>query len=163
MNTGTLKFNAQGEREIAMTRVFDAPRALVYDAFCKPELFKRWLLGPPGWSLPVCEIDLRVGGAMRFVWRAPDGKEMGMRGVYREIVPQERVVYSEVFDDWPTTESLVTTSWAEHDGKTTLSITIGYPSREIRDAIAATGMEQAVAANYERLADLLASTPARAG
>jgi len=163
MNTGTLKFNAQGEREIAMTRVFDAPRALVYDAFCKPELFKRWLLGPPGWSLPVCEIDMRVGGAMRFVWRAPDGKEMGMRGVYREIVPQERVVYSEVFDDWPTTESLVTTAWAEQGAKTTLTITIRYPSREIRDAIAATGMEQAVAANYERLEDLLASTPARAG
>ena len=92
MNTGTLKIAAHGDREIVMTRVFDAPRNLVFDAFTKPELVKRWLLGPPGWTMPVCEIDLKVGGAYRYFWRQSDGTEMGMRGVYREIIPPERVV-----------------------------------------------------------------------
>lgn len=79
-NTETLNVTTPTEREIVMTRVFDAPRSLVFDALTKPELFKRWLLGPPGWSLPVCEIDLKVGGTSRFVWRGPDGTDMGMRG-----------------------------------------------------------------------------------
>jgi uncharacterized protein YndB with AHSA1/START domain len=79
-NTGTLKVTTPSEREIAMTRVFDAPRHLVFDALTKPELLKRWFSGP-GWSLVVCEIDLKVGGAYRYVWRGPDGTEMGMRGV----------------------------------------------------------------------------------
>ena len=76
------------------------PRQLVFDAFTKPELLKRWF-GPRGWSLAVCEVDLRVGGGFRFVLRGPDGKQMGMRGVYREIVPPERSVHMESFDDYP--------------------------------------------------------------
>src|SRR5262249_9476032 len=83
-NTGTLKVTTPTEREVVMTRVFDAPRRLVFDALTKPELFMRWF-GPRGWSLAVYEADLRVGGAWRSVLRGPDGKEMGMRGVYREI------------------------------------------------------------------------------
>jgi len=89
-NPETLKVTAPGDREIVMTREFNAPRRMVFDAFTKPELVKQWLLGPPGWSMPVCEIDLKVGGAYRYVWRRDsDGTEMGMGGVYREIVPQE--------------------------------------------------------------------------
>src|SRR6267143_4785009 len=87
MNAATLEVTTPSDREIAMTRVFDAPRRLVYDAWTRPELLKRWLGVFGGWELAVCEIDLKVGGAYRYVWRGPDRAEMGMRGVYREIVP----------------------------------------------------------------------------
>ena len=116
-NTGTLKVTTPTDREIVLTRVFDAPRDLVYDAFTKPELLKRWF-GPRGFSLTVCEVDLRVGGDWRFVLRGPDGKEMGMRGVYRELAPPERSVHTESYDDYPG-ESLVTAVFTEQAGKTT--------------------------------------------
>ncbi len=161
-NTGTLKVTTPTDREIAMTRVFDAPRSLVFDALTKPELLKRWFFGPPGWSLVVCEIDLRVGGAYRFVWRRADGTEMGMGGVYREIVPPERFVGTESFDDpWYPGEALGTTVLVEQDGKTTLTLTVRYESREARDAVLKTPMEQGVAAGYDRLAELLASLRAQ--
>jgi len=97
---GTLKLTTPSDREIVMTRVFDAPRKLVFDAHIKPDLVKRWLLGPPGWSMLVCEIDLRVGGEYRYVWkRDSDGTEMGMGGVYREIAAPERLVTTERFDE----------------------------------------------------------------
>src|SRR6267378_3438451 len=118
---GSLKLTTRGDREIVMTRVFDAPRSLVFDAFTKPELVKQWLLGPPGWSMPVCEIDLKVGGAYRFSWRGPEGNEMGMGGVFREIVAPERFVATEKFDEpWYPGEALVTNTLAERGGKTTL-------------------------------------------
>jgi len=98
-NTGTLELAARGNREIVMTRDFDGPRALVFDALTKPALVQRWLLGPSGWSMPVCEIDLQVGGRFRFVWRHRDGREMGMGGVYREVAPPERLIHTELFDE----------------------------------------------------------------
>lgn len=151
-----LKITALGDREIVMTRVFDAPRRLVFDALTKPELVKQWLLGPPGWRMPVCEIDLKVGGAYRYVWRHTNGKEMGMGGVYREIVPQERLVCTELFDEaWYPGESLITTTLVEQGGKTTLTTTMRYVSQEARDAILKSGMESGVAASYDRLAELL--------
>jgi uncharacterized protein YndB with AHSA1/START domain len=155
LNTGTLQVTTPTEREIVLTRVFDAPRHLVYDAFTRPELLKRWF-GPHGWSLVVCEIDLRVGGAWRFVLRGPDGTDMGMRGVYRELVPGERSVHTEAFDDYPG-ESVVTTVLTEHDGKTTLTATVLYESQEIRDAVVKSGMEHGAAESYDRLAELLPS------
>jgi uncharacterized protein YndB with AHSA1/START domain len=154
-NTGNLGVTTPTEREIVLTRVFDAPRALVFDAFSKPELLKRWF-GPRGWSLVVCEVDLRVGGAFRFVLRGPDGREMGMRGVYRELAPPERSVHLESFDDYPG-ESTVTTVLVEQGGKTTLTATILYPSREVRDAVIKSGMERGAAESYDRLAELLAA------
>ncbi len=154
-NTGTLKVTTPTEREIVMTRVFDAPRSLVLDAFTKPELLRCWL-GPRGWSLVACEIDLRVGGAYRFVGRGPDGTDMGWGGVYREIKLPERIVHTESFDDYPG-ESLVTAVWVEHGGKTTLTITLLYPSREVRDAVISSGMEHGAAESYDRLAEMLAS------
>src|SRR5919199_4337612 len=99
-NTGTLQVSTPSDREIVMTRVFDAPRDIVFDAFSKPELLKRWF-GPRGWSLTVCDVDLRPGGGFRFVLRGPDGKEMGMRGVYREVNPPAGSVHMESFDDYP--------------------------------------------------------------
>src|SRR2546430_14262653 len=121
---GTLQVATPGDREIVLTRVFDAPRRLVWDAFTTPELLKRWF-GPHGWSLVVCAVDLRVGGAWRFVLRGPDGKDMGMRGVYREIAPPGRMVHTESFDDYPG-ESLVTTVLVEQDGKTTFTGKVLY-------------------------------------
>ena len=124
----------------------------------KPELVKQWLLGPPGWSMPVCEIDLRVGGAYRYVWRHANGGEMGMGGVYREIVPQERVVCTELFDEaWYAGEALITNVLVEQGGKTTLTLTMRLGSRETRDAILKSGMESGVAVSYDRLEQLLAS------
>jgi len=104
---GGLIVTTPSDREIVMTRVFKAPRKLVFDAWTKPELVRRWLLGPPGWTMPVCEIDLRVGGAYRFVWLGQDGTTMGMGGVYREIVIPERIVNTQLFDqDWTGGETL---------------------------------------------------------
>src|ERR1700679_2060914 len=106
---GTLRVTTPCDREIAMTRVFEAPRSLVFDALTKPALVTQWLLGPPGWSMPVCEIDLKVGGAYRFVWRGAHGTEMGVGGVCREIVVPERFVATETFDQpWYPGEALVT-------------------------------------------------------
>jgi uncharacterized protein YndB with AHSA1/START domain len=154
-NTGTLQVTTPTDREIVLTRVFDAPRHLVFDAFTKPELLRCWF-GPRGWSLVVCEVDLRVGGGFRFVLRGPDGREMGMRGVYREIAPPERSVHIELFDDYPG-ESLVTTVLVEQRGKTTLTATVLYPSQEVRDAVLKSGMEHGAAESYDKLAELLAS------
>jgi uncharacterized protein YndB with AHSA1/START domain len=157
INTSTLKITTPSDREIAMTRVFDAPRRLVFEAVTKPELVKQWLLGPDGWSMPVCEIDLRVGGKYRYVWRRiSDGKDMGMGGVYREIVAPERIVATETFDDpWYKGEAVGTTVLVEQGGKTTLTQTMLYDSREIRDAILKTPMEKGVARSYDRLAEVL--------
>lgn len=152
-NTGTLQVTMPTDREICMTRVFNAPRRLVFDAFSKPELLTRWF-GPRGYSLVVCEVDHRVGGGFRFVLRGPDGKDMGMRGVYREIVPPERSVHMESFDDYPG-ESQVTMVLTEDAGKTTMTATVLYPTKEVRDIVAATGMEHGAAESYDRLAELL--------
>jgi uncharacterized protein YndB with AHSA1/START domain len=154
-----LKLTTPSDREIAMTRVFEAPRRLVFDAHTKPDLVKRWLLGPPGWSMPVCEIDLRVGGKYRYVWRRDrDGTQMGMGGVYREIVAPERIVNTERFDEaWYAGEALNTLVLVEKGGRTTLTQTMRYESREARDAVLKSDMESGVAASYDRLAELLAS------
>jgi uncharacterized protein YndB with AHSA1/START domain len=158
-NTGTLKVTTPTDREIVLARVFDAPRHLVFDAFSKPELLKRWF-GPRGWSLVVCEVDLKVGGGFRFVMRGPDGKEMGMRGVYREIVPPERSVHMESYDDYPG-ESQVTAVFVEQGGKTTLTATVLFPSQEVRDAVIKSGMEHGAAESYDKLAGLLPSLQAK--
>jgi uncharacterized protein YndB with AHSA1/START domain len=153
-NTGTLKVALPTEREIVMTRILDAPRRLVFDALTKPELLRRWF-GPRGWSLVVCEADLKVGGAWRWVLRGPDGREMGMRGAYQEITPPERLVSTESFDDYPG-ESLNTLILSEEDGKTTFTITVRYASQEIRDAVIKSGMEHGAAECYDKLAEMLA-------
>jgi uncharacterized protein YndB with AHSA1/START domain len=154
-NTGTLKVTTPTDREVVLTRVFDAPRRMVYDALTKPELLKRWF-GPRGFHLVVCEVDLRVGGGFRFVLRMPNGKDMGMRGVYKELQPPDRSVHLESFDDFPGEPAVVTTILTEQDGKTTLTATVLSPSREVRDAVLASGMEHGAAESYDKLAELLA-------
>jgi uncharacterized protein YndB with AHSA1/START domain len=150
----TLTVTTPSDREIMITRLFDAPRRLVFDAMISPELLGRWLLGPPGWSMVVCEMDLKVGGAFRHVWRNTDGTEMGMSGVYREIVPPERIVRTEAFDGYPG-ESLATVVLSEQGDRTMLTLTVLYPSKEARDGTLASGMEGGVAASYDRLEVLL--------
>ncbi|MBA3560875.1 MAG: SRPBCC family protein [Gemmatimonadaceae bacterium] len=153
----TFKIAPSGQREIIMTRVFDAPRDLVFDALTKPDLVKRWLLGPPGWSMPVCEIDLKVGGKYRYVWRNEDGREMGMGGTYREIVRPAKLVHTELFDEARYAgESLNTWTLTEKNG-TVLSVTTRYEIRETRDEVLKSGMETGVSASYDRLDEILAS------
>ena len=151
------------DRELVLTRVFDAPRALVFEALTTPALLKRWY-GPRGWSLKVCEIDLRVGGAWRYVTRKPDGKAVGQHGLFRELVPGERIVNTEAWEDWDAGEILVTTVLTEHDGRTTFTSTTRFPSREVRDSLLAAGMANQAGQVYDQLAELLAtlSRPARA-
>jgi uncharacterized protein YndB with AHSA1/START domain len=165
---GELEIGPRGENELVMTRVFDAPRNLVYDAFTKPELVRRWLGSMGGWTFPVCEMDVRVGGKYRWVWRK-EGAEMGMGGVYREIVPNERIVSTEKFDDpWYEGEALGTVTFVERDGKTTVTQVVRYQSKEVRDSVlkgpAASGVEM----SYDKLAELLATmstkrSPQKAG
>jgi uncharacterized protein YndB with AHSA1/START domain len=157
--SATLEVTTPSEREIAMTRVFDAPRELVFDAWTKPELLERWLGVRNGWTLAVCEVDLTVGGAYRWVWRGPDGAEMGMGGVYREIVAPERIVATERFDNpWYAGEALDTIVLVEAGGKTTATTTVLYESREIRDAVLESGMATGVAESYDKLAEILAAS-----
>jgi uncharacterized protein YndB with AHSA1/START domain len=163
MNTN-LKVTTPTDRGIVMTRVFDAPRRMIFDAFTKPELLKRWLLGPPGWSMIVCEVDLNVGGKYRYMWRNTEGQQMGMGGVVREIVAPERLVATEKFDDpWYPGEAVGTLVLTELSGRTTLTQTVLYESREIRDGVLKSGMESGVAASYDRLAEILKSTEASQG
>src|SRR5262245_47709117 len=153
-----LKVRSQGEREIVITRSFDAPRQLVFDAHTKPELVKRWLLGPPGWTMPVCEIDLRVGGKYRYVWQKDEGTRMGMGGVFREIVPPARLVATEKFDEsWYPREAVDTTVFVEEGAKTTITMTVLYESRDAREIVLKSPMEEGMAAGYDRLEELMAS------
>ena len=144
------------DREIVITRVVDAPRRLVFEVYTSPKHLPRWMLGPEGWSMPVCEIDLRPGGAWHFVWRQTDGTEMRMRGVYQEIVPPERLVSSESWGgDWP--ETINTLILTEAHGKTTITQSVLYPSKEARDAALKTGMQAGMGISFDRLAAYLAT------
>jgi uncharacterized protein YndB with AHSA1/START domain len=155
---GALKITTRGDRELVMTRSFDAPRSLVFDAFTSPELVRRWLLGPEGWTMPVCEIDLRVGGSYRYVWRHANGNEMGMGGVFREIVPPEKIVSTEKFDEaWYPGEAVGTIVFTEQAGRTTITQTVLYQSHEALEAVLKSPMEDGVAAGYNRLEEVLAT------
>lgn len=164
---GSFQVTTPTDREIEIARDFHAPRPLVFEAFTKPELVRRWLLGPPGWTMPVCEIDLRPGGAYRYVWSKEGVKDMGIGGVFREIEAPGRVVATERFDDaWYPGEALNRTVFVEQGGITRTTITVLYESMEARDTALRSGMEDGMAAGYNRLEELLSSllTPeARAG
>jgi uncharacterized protein YndB with AHSA1/START domain len=155
VTTSTTTLTTLSDVEISISRDFAAPRTLVFDAHTKPEHVSQWLLGPEGWTMPVCEIDLRPGGSWHFVWRRDDGTEMEMRGVYHEVVPPERIVNTERWGpEWP--ETVNTVLFTERDGKTTVTQTVRYPSKEARDAALATGMMTGVERSYELLDALLA-------
>ena len=156
ITTGTLTVTLHGDREVRATRLFDAPRATVFTALTTPHLLKRWMHGPDGWRLEVCEVDLRVGGALRYVWRKADGREMGMSGTFVEIAAPERIVHTERFDeDWTGGETVVTSELREHHGSTTLTVTIRFSSPAARDAAMTTGFAGGMEAGYDVLAALL--------
>jgi len=156
VSVATLTVTTPTDREIVIARVLNAPRALVFDCYTKPELLKRWLSGPDGWQLAVGDNDLRVGGAYRWVWRGPGGMEMGLRGVHREIVRPERIVRTELFDDKPG-EAIGTLLLTEEDEETTVTMKMLYSSREARDGALKSGMEKGVSANLNKLAELLSA------
>jgi uncharacterized protein YndB with AHSA1/START domain len=151
------------DREVVVTREFQAPRGLVYEAYTTPALVKRWLLGPPGWTMPVCEMDVRVGGKFRWRWRADEGgAEFGFHGEYLEIEPDALIRNTEVYDPGDVggsmTESgqaLVTVTFDETDGVTLLTTRIEYDSKESRDAAVSTGMTDGMEMSYQLLDGLL--------
>lgn len=158
-NRGALKITTPADREIRITRNFDAPRQLVWDAYTRPELLKRWLGAMPGWSWAVCEMDVRVGGRYRWVWRGPDGAEMGLGGEYEEVVPVQRLVTTERYDQaWYPGEATGTVEFTERDGGTTLVTTLRYESKAARDAVLQSGATGGMEAGYTALDALLAST-----
>jgi uncharacterized protein YndB with AHSA1/START domain len=153
--SSALTVTLPSDHEIVLTRVFDAPRELVFEAMTKPEHVVHWF-GPHGWTLSVCEIDFRPGGRWRYVISRPNARNMGMSGVYREIARPERIVSTESFDDYPG-ESVNTGILFEKDGKTTVTNTIVHASREVRDAVIQSGMEVGAGETFDRLAEHLAN------
>ena len=153
----TLTLTTPSEREVLMIRAFAASRETVFDAWTRPELVKRWLWAFD-WPMTVCEIDFRVGGRMRYVWRQEgSGQEMGVSGTFREIVRPERIVHTELFDeDWTGGETVVTTTFDERDGRTTVSMRVLYVSEAARDAAMKTGMAEGVDDFYNKLDAMLA-------
>ena len=155
--TRTTTLTVLSDEEIAITRDFAAPRELIFDMHTRPEHLTKWLLGPEGWTMPTCEIDLRPGGAWHFGWRNVDGDELEMTGEYREVVRPERYVNTERWGgEWP--ETLITTTFTEQDGVTTVTQVIRYLSKESRDAALATGMMSGVERSHALLDELLAAT-----
>lgn len=148
------------DREIVITRRFDAPPALVFDCHTAPALVQRWMLGPPGWTMPVCDIDLRVGGDYRYRWRSEAGdKEFGISGTFREIDPPGRIVHSERMEDQPG-EMLCTTAFDPDGAGTLMTMTMLFPSQEVRDQALASGMTDGMSIGYERLDSLMADQAA---
>jgi uncharacterized protein YndB with AHSA1/START domain len=150
------------EREVKVTRSFRAPRALVYRAYTEPELVRRWLLGPPGWSMPVCEMDVRVGGRYRWRWRSEeDGSEFGFAGSFRDLQPSSKIVHTESYDPgtlaegYPPGEAIVTVTFSEDNGITTVTTLIDFGSKDVRDAAVATGMTDGMEQSYQLLSRLL--------
>lgn len=157
---GKVRIKAKGDREFVITRSFKARRALVFDAMTKPALIKKWLNGPPGWSMTACKVDLRVGGKFRYVWKNQNGQGMALGGVYKEIKRPERLVNTELFDDpWYEGDALSTTVLTEKNGITLMTITARYGSKKIRDGILASPMEGGLEFSYQQLEELVA-TPA---
>ena len=144
-----------------MTRLFNAPRALVYEVMTKPEHVKRWWgqLGE-GYSVPVCEIDLRVGGKWKFVNRHPQG-EVTFYGEYKEITPPSRLVFTEIFADFPDNASVVTSVFTEEGKKTRMVVTVDYGTQEVRDVVINSGMAKGARVSYDRLNDLVKKLQSR--
>jgi uncharacterized protein YndB with AHSA1/START domain len=156
-NSESFKVTTPSDREIVLTRLFDAPRHLVFEAMSNPEHIRRWWGGlGEGYSVPVCEVDLRPGGKWRFVNRHPKG-EAAFHGVYREIAPPEKVVFTEIFEDFPDAESVVTAVLTEENGKTRLTATCLYPSLEVRDIVIKSGMSKGAGLSYDRLEEVASS------
>src|SRR5262245_32413692 len=166
MTTEKAQVTTPSDHEVKVTRSFRASRTLVYRAYTEPQLVQRWLLGPPGWSMPVCEMDVRVGGRYRWRWRSDaDASEFGFTGTFREVQPPSRLVHTETYDPrtvggtHPQSEALVTVTLAEAGGLTTVTTLIDFGSKEARDAAVATGMTDGMEQSYQLLDRVLSEEP----
>jgi uncharacterized protein YndB with AHSA1/START domain len=154
--TGITTYATPTDTEVVITRVVDAPRRIVFDAWTNPRHIPRWMLGPEGWTMPVCEMDLHPGGSWRYVWRRADGTEMAMTGSVREVVQPERLVTTESWGpEWP--ETINTVVLTESGGKTTITLAIRYPSTAARDAALQTGMKEGLQQSFARLDEVARS------
>lgn len=162
----TLQVTLPTDRDVRVTRAFNAPRQLVWDAHTKPELIQRWMLGPPGWTMPVCEMDVRVGGTYRWRWRSEeDGKEFGFFGTFSEVDAPARLVHAESYDPgdiggaMPSDEpAIVTNEFKQAGGVTTLVVNMRFASKEARDGAVSTGMTDGMEIGYRRLDDMFAKS-----
>lgn len=148
------EFSTPTPTSIRVVRAFDAPVDLVWCAHTEPELVRQWMTGPPDHSLPVCEIDFRVGGQARYVWKNPEF-EMGMTAEFREIVENERIVHTEAYDGWPEGATIVTAHFVPEGARAKVTVDIEYLSQEARDQAMQPGFEEGYAASYEALDKLL--------
>ena len=157
--SSTLKVSTPSDREIVMTRAFDAPRDLVFEAWTKPEHVRHWW-GRRGSTIVHCEADVRPGGPWRYVTREENGVEVPFIGVYREVTPPERLVHTEIYDVEPFNSgdpAVVTVTFSEEAARTTVTVTSLYPTKEVRDIVLGSGMEVGAADSYDRLAERLAT------
>jgi uncharacterized protein YndB with AHSA1/START domain len=155
-SSGTAKVMLPGDEQILITREFDAPKHLVYKAWTTPELVKRWWSGNRG-EMTIAEIDLRVGGAWRYVMVTDGGFEVAFHGEYREIVPNERIVSTEVYEGMPEGEALNTVTFTELGGRTTLTVLVQHASKEARDAHISSGMETGMQEGMDLLEEVAVS------
>jgi len=155
----SIEINTPSETEVEISRLFQAPRALVFKAWTQPEYLRQWFLGPPGWSFPVCQVDLRVGGSYRYCWRNDDdGAEIVVSGIYTEVQPPARLVHTEAFEQaWYPGDAVVTTTFADVGEATLVVTTMRYETKEARDTVLASPMESGISASYDRLDNLLSS------
>lgn len=159
----TSQVSLPSDREVKVTRAFQAPKTLVYKAYSDPALVRRWMLGPPGWSMPVCEMDLREGGSYRWRWRSEDGKaEFGFHGVFRQVIAGTKVVHTQSYDPGNTGqgegggEAIITLTFSEANGVTTVTTLMDFGSKELRDQVVATGMTDGMEQSYRLLDKVLA-------
>jgi uncharacterized protein YndB with AHSA1/START domain len=163
MSSAKVTVEAKGDRELVIQRAFNAPKVLVFQAHTECKLLKRWMFGPDGWSLGVCQIDLNVGGKYRWVWKKGE-IEMGAGGEYREIARPDRIVCTEQFDNpWYAGEAVSTLTIEENGGVTTLTNTMRYVSKEARDTVLQSPMEEGLSLGFDRLEVLLTEAAAAVG
>ena len=154
----TFQVTLPSDTEIVVKREFDAPRETVFEAHTKPELLQRWLTGPPGWSMPVCEVDMRTGGSAHYEWKGPDGSGFGLRQTVHEVVAPSRIVVDERFEMGsapPMPAQHVITEFTETRGRTQMTMTIRYHDKQARDGALASGMNEGMAASYGQLDSVL--------
>jgi uncharacterized protein YndB with AHSA1/START domain len=157
----SLQITTPSDEEIRITRSFDAPRMMVWDAYTRPELVQRWLGAMPGWSWAECQMDVREGGRYRWAWRGPEGAELAVGGVYLEVVPGERLVSTERYDQsWYEGDAVGTVVFTEAQGRTTLVTTLRYGSKQIRDSVLQSPATSGMESGYTKLDELLASSTA---
>ncbi len=150
-----LTMTTPSEKVVSVTRQFDAPLELVWRAFTEPELVKRWLTGPPGHTMPVCEIDLRSGGNWKYVWKMPGDVLMTAYGKYQEVTLHERIVHTETFAEWPDNSSIVTTRFNAQQGGTLVTTLMEFDNEAIRDMVLQTGMTDGMEMSYQGLDQIL--------